>query len=176
MIAKWPAFLGGMMVALTVVWAGYGYFAASREDTAAPPGGVSALPAPLAAAEAPPVLSPGSVTIKILPPLLTLRGQDVPFRGRAEFPQDLGGKLAGEIIVVSFGASGENAHKSVIKIAWEDGSVESIPAGAANLTLSPQRRARKISVQGYCFHEQRVFKDVAKKGALSWEIRYAAAE
>ncbi len=128
------------------------------------------------ALQAPPAIPPGAVTIKNLQPLLTLRGDEVPFQGRTEMVQQLAGPTAAEVVVVTFNASGENAHKSSIRIEWADGGVETIPPGSKNLVLSPQRRAKKISVLGYSFHERRVFKDLARKGTLSWEIRYAPAE
>lgn len=158
MFKNWPAFLGGVMVALAVVWAGYVYLGGEpREATPQAP-------------------NPGAVTIRVLPSLYVLRAQDVPFQGRVEIPVDIGGKLAREIVVVAFQAGGENAHKSTVRVVWEDGSVETIPAGAKDIAFSPQRRAKKITIHGYSFHEQRVFKDMPKKGTLSWEIRYALDE
>ncbi|MDT8902872.1 hypothetical protein [Anaeroselena agilis] len=150
-------FTGVVLAALTIILAACG-----RPGGETPP--------------AAPAIPPGAVTIKALPPLLTLRGDEVPFRGKTEIVQRLAGPAATEVVVVAFSASGENAHKSAIKIEWEDGGVETFPPGSKNITLSPQRRAKKISVLGYSFHERRVFKDVAKTGTLSWEIRYAPSE
>lgn len=127
-------------------------------------------------AEKPFVVPPGAVTIKTLPPLLTLRGEGVPFQGKTELAQKIAGRAAAEIVVVAFGASGENANKSTLRIVWEDGAVDTIPAGTRDLVLDPRRRAKSITVLGYCFHEQRIFKDVAKKGTLNWEIRYSPVE
>lgn len=132
-------------------------------------------PAP-AAADKPFIVPPGTVTIKNLPPLLTLRGDAVPFQGKTEIVQKLAGRAAAEIVVVAFAAGGENAHKSAIRITWEDGAVETVPPGARNLVFAPQRRAKSIAILGYSFHERRVFKDVPAKGTLTWEIRYAPVE
>ncbi len=150
-------FTGAVLAALTITLAACGR-----------PGGE--------APQAAPVIPPGAVTIKSLPPLLNLRGEEVSFQGRTEIVQQLAGRSAAEIVIVDFRAGGENAHKSAIRIEWEDGGVETIPPGSKNLVLAPQRRAKKISVLGYSFHERRVFKDSARKGTLSWEIRYAPAE
>jgi hypothetical protein len=134
------------------------------------------LPTPASLSAKPFVVPPDAVSIKPLPPLLTLHGDEVPFEGRTEIVQRLAGNAATEIVVVAFHAAGENANRSEIRIVWEDGGVETIPPGAKNLVLAPQRRARQIIVRGYSFHERRVFKDAAKKGTLSWVIRYAPAE
>lgn len=150
-------FAGVVLAALTIILAACGR-----------PGGE--------APQAAPAIPPGAVTIKNLPPLLTLRGDEVPFEGRAEIVQQLAGPAVAEVVVVAFSASGENAHKSAIRIEWEDGGVETVPPGSKNLVLSPQRRAKKISVLGYSFHERRVFKDLARKGTLSWEIRYSPSQ
>ena len=175
MFKNWPAFLGGMTVALAIVWAVYAYVGGEPRQTA-PPALSSVLDLAGLSADPPPASSPGVVTIRVLPSLYVLRGQDVPFQGRVEIPLDIGGRLVREIVVVAVQAGGENAHKSSVRIVWEDGSVENIPAGAKDIVFPPQRRAKKITVHGYSFHEQRVFKDVPKKGTLFWEIRYAVAE
>jgi hypothetical protein len=120
-------------------------------------------------------IPPGTVVIQELPPLITLVGTEVPFEGKVELPQPLAGSLAAELTVVRFYASGENANKSVIKLVWEDGSIELIPAGTVNLKLAPDRRAKQISIVGYCMNERRVFKDQPRKGQLTWEIRYSPA-
>ena len=157
MINHRQLFTGAVLVALTIILAACGR-----------PGGE--------APQAAPAIPPGAVIIKSLPPILTLHGDEVPFQGRTEIVQQLAAPAAAEIVVVAFRASGENAHKSAIRIEWVDGGVETFPPGSKNIVLSPQRRAKKISVLGYSFHERRVFKDAARKGTLSWEIRYAPAE
>lgn len=124
----------------------------------------------------PTIVPPGTVTIQSLPPLLTLAGSGVPFEGKIEIPQPLAGQFARELVIVSFQATGENAHKSTVKIIWEDGSVDLIPAGISERKFAPERRAKQISIIGYCFHERRVFHDLPRKGILSWEIRYAPVE
>ncbi len=164
--------IAALLAALTVSLAACG-----RPGGGAPPVAADKSLAPAsAAADKPFIVPPGAVTIKTLPPLLTLRGDAVPFQGKTELVQKLAGRAAAEIVVVAFAAGGENAHKSAIRITWEDGAVETIPPGARNLIFAPQRRAKSIAVLGYSFHERRVFKDIPKKGTLTWEIRYAPVE
>lgn len=155
-----PLLIAIILAALAVIPAGCGQIAG---EAPAPP-------------DKPYVVPPGAVAIKVLPPLLTLRGDAVPFRGRTEITPKLAGSMATEIVLVSFSADGENAHKSAVRITWEDGAVQTIPAGAKNLVFPAQRRAKKIAILGYSFHELRVFKDVPQRGTLSWEIRYAPVE
>lgn len=112
------------------------------------------------------------VTITPLPTLRIIRGNQVPFEGKVELRQALAGRAAQDITIVNFQATGEHADKSVIKIVWENGEVERIVPGATNKSFSPDRRAVEIVVIGYSMHEQRIFRDINRKGTLTWELRY----
>ncbi|MCX7781180.1 MAG: hypothetical protein N2491_09765 [Negativicutes bacterium] len=114
---------------------------------------------------------PDTVKIQPLPPLLSLSG-NVNFEGKAEFPQKLSGTYARGLIIVNFKASGENAHKSAIRISWADGVVETVLPGAANHVFPAERVARQITVVGYSMRERKIFKDSPRAGTVEWEIRY----
>lgn len=138
----------------------FGYFWLTGNSAEPNKGGITAVPS-------------DAVTIKTLPPLYTLSGVNVPFEGRAEFPLKITGRLAKELYIIAFQATGENAQKSVLRITWEDGSQEWIPPGVKDIQLAPDRKAKQITVIGYSMHERRVFKDSPQKGTLSWEVRYS---
>ncbi len=112
------------------------------------------------------------VTITPLPTLRIIRGNQVAFEGKVELRQALAGRAARDITIVNFQATGEHADKSVIKIVWENGEVEKVTPGATNKSFSPDRRAVEIVVMGYSMHEQRIFRDINRKGTLTWELRY----
>lgn len=156
-MGQWKAFIGGVTVTLGLIAGAYLIWSE---------GGTQQNPAIM-------TVPPGTVIIKPLPPLLTLGGSVVPFEGKKEIPLPLAGQLARELVIVSFQAAGENSHRSAVKIVWEDGSVELVPAGISERKFAPERRARQISILGYSFHERRVLHDLPQKGTLSWEIRYA---
>lgn len=113
-----------------------------------------------------PPVSPDAVKIQ---PLLA---GAMKFEGKKEFPQRISGNYARNITIVNFKASGENAHKSYIKIIWMDGSVEVISPGTANLQLTPGKNAQQIIVSGYAMHERKIFKDSPRAGILEWEVTY----
>jgi hypothetical protein len=158
MIKSWKPFMGGVAVTLLILLGGYFYITKNHSEQ-------QQINVP-----------PGTVIIKVLPPLLTLGGFEVPFEGKKEIPQTLASPLAKEVVVVNFQATGENAQKSVIKIVWEDGSIETVPPGTVNKRLSPEKRAKQISIVGYAMHERQIFRDSARKGTISWDIRYVPVE
>lgn len=121
-------------------------------------------------------VSSGAVTITPLPSLRIIRGESVPFEGKAEFKQAIAGIFAQDISIINFQATGENSEKSFIKIVWENGEVEKLYPGTTNKKFSPNRRASEISVIGYSVHERRIFKNSNRKGTLTWEIRYEPME
>lgn len=158
MAISWKPFFGGVAVTLLVLLGGYFYISEYRPERQK----IN--------------VQPDTVIIKVLPPLLSLGGFEVPFEGKKEIPQPITGALAREVVVVNFQATGENAHRSAIKIIWEDGTIETVPPGTVNKQFSPEKRAKLISIKGYSMHEQRIFRDLARKGKLSWEIRYVPVE
>ena len=117
-----------------------------------------------------------SVTIRPLAPLRLVSGTNVPFEGRTELPQVIAGRYARGVDIIRFQATGENAHKSYVRVIWEDGTEERIPAGATDHRFAPDRRARQISIVGYSVHERRIFRDSGRKGSLTWEIRFEPVE
>lgn len=119
-----------------------------------------------------PSVPPGTVLIKPLEPLRILAGTDVPFRGKKEFPQVIAGKYACYLIVDNFQATGENANKSVIKITWEDGTTDVVPAGTVDRHFNPEKRAAQIVISGYSMHERKVFPDTSQPGTLTWRVLY----
>jgi hypothetical protein len=121
-------------------------------------------------------IPPGTVLIDALPTYRTLNGINVSFKGKESFEQPIAGRAAKDIIIVSFKAMGENAGKSTINILWEDGTVERIPAGTMNRRLPSERVAKQITIQGYCVHERKIFRDSSRTGTLNWEIHYQAVE
>ncbi|HMM22249.1 MAG TPA: hypothetical protein PKA10_16130 [Selenomonadales bacterium] len=157
--------IGGLLGCFLLILIGYVWMAGNSADS-----GKAAAPAEQAAVPS------DAVTIKTLPPLYTLSGVEVPFEGRAELPLKITGRLAKELHIVGFQATGENAQKSAIRITWEDGGQELIPPGVTNLKLAPDRTAKQISVIGYSMHERRVFKDSSRTGTLSWEIQYSPVD
>lgn len=122
------------------------------------------------------LVMPDTVVIEALPTFRTLNGINVPFRGKTSFQQVIVGRYAKNIIIPHFKATGENAHKSVIEITWEDGTIDLIPAGTIERHFPQERRAKKIVIHGYSVHERRVFHDSTKPGVLDWEILYIPAE
>lgn len=154
----------GAAVALVLSLAVYGWFGVGRGNA----------DVPFQSAQA--SLVAEAVQIKVLPPLLRAAGEAVPFEGTVELPLKIAGDYAQELYIVSFAAQGENAHKSALKIVWADGSQEVIPAGARDIRFTPERRAKEISLVGYCMHERRIFKDLPRKGTMSWELRYAPVQ
>lgn len=121
-------------------------------------------------------ISEDTVSITSLPSFRSLNGINVPFRGKKRFVQGIAGRYAQNITIAGFRASGENAYKSAIIITWEDGSIELVPAGTANVRFPPEKRAKEIIVQGYSVHERKVFRDSARDGVLNWEIIYEPVE
>lgn len=121
-------------------------------------------------------ISEDTVSITSLPSYRTLSGINVIFRGKERYAQNIAGRYAQNITITSFRASGENAYKSAVIIIWEDGSIEVVPAGTANLRLSPEKKAKEIIIQGYSVHERKVFRDSARDGVLDWEIIYEPVE
>jgi hypothetical protein len=119
---------------------------------------------------------PDAVTITPLPSLRIIRGESVPFEGKAEFKQAIAGNFAQDISIINFQATGENPEKSFIKIVWENGEVEKLYPGTTNKKFSANRRASEITVNGYSVHERRIFKNSNRKGTLTWEIRYEPVE
>lgn len=117
------------------------------------------------------VVPPDTVTITPLPPQQIMRGTEVPFEGRTELKQAIAGRFARKITIVNFQAAGENAEKSTITIAWENGEVDIVSPGTRNKQFSPERRAVSITVNGYSVHERKLFKDSNRKGTLTWELR-----
>jgi hypothetical protein len=96
----------------------------------------------------------------------------VPFSGKVTLPQAIAGRFAKNLTIVNFSAAGDRAEKSAIKIVWENGEVERITPGTQNKQFAPERRAVEITIEGYSVHERRIFKDSARPGTLTWEIRY----
>ncbi|MDD4601042.1 hypothetical protein SDC9_05904 [bioreactor metagenome] len=117
-----------------------------------------------------------AVIIKHLPPLLIMRGTNVPFEGKVELPQAIAGRFAQDIVITNFQATGDNAEKSIIKIVWENGEVENVYPATKDKHFSADKRALEISIVGYSMHERRIFKDSSRKGTLTWEIRYEPVE
>lgn len=117
-----------------------------------------------------------TVSITSLPSYRTLNGINVAFRGQKRYVQNIAGRYAQHITITSFRASGENAYKSAIIITWEDGSLEVVPAGTANMRFPSAKKAKEIVVQGYSVHERKVFRDSGRDGVLNWEIIYEPVE
>jgi hypothetical protein len=113
-----------------------------------------------------------TVIIKPLPSLRRISGYQVPFSGKVTLPQAIAGRFAKNLTIVNFAAVGDRAEKSAIKIVWENGEVERITPGTQNKQFAPERRAVEITIEGYSVHERRLFKDSARPGTLTWEIRY----
>jgi len=122
------------------------------------------------------VIAPDTVVIDRLPSYITLSGINVDFKGRGKFPQIISTRLAKNVLITSFRATGENAQKSSIKIIWEDGTSETVPAGISNRQFPPEKLAKEIIVFGYSVHERKVFHDTAEPGMLNWEILYEPVE
>lgn len=161
------AFLGGVLITLFVVVGGYSLL--ERDGKAGVDNnGANGLSNTTPAEK--------HVVIQSLPPLYILSGDKVAFEGKTEIPQPINGTYAEKITIINFAATGENAHKSAIKIIWEDGTVQLIPAGNSNMTLTPSKRAKAIIIVGYSMHERKIFKDSARSGNLTWDIRYEVAK
>lgn len=122
------------------------------------------------------VISPDTVLITPLPSYRTLNGVNVSFRGRKRYVQNMSGRYARNINIVSFCAAGENANKSAVIITWEDGSVETVSTGTTNFRFPAEKRAKEIAIQGYSMHERKVFQDSFRDGVLNWEILYEPVE
>lgn len=122
------------------------------------------------------VISPDTVVIDRLPSYKTVNGINVAFNGKEKYPQLVLGTLAKNIVITSFRAEGENAHKSSITITWEDGTIDKISAGVTNRSFPPEKRAKEILVSGYSAHERQLFHDTSKPGILNWEIIYEPIE
>lgn len=116
--------------------------------------------------------APNTVSITPLPSLRVLYGLEVPFEGKIELRQAIAGRAGRNLVVVNFQATGEHAEKSAIKVVWENGEVEMLSPGTQDKQFAPERRAVEIVVLGYSMRERRVFQDSARKGSLTWEIRY----
>lgn len=118
-----------------------------------------------------PPITQDAVRIKSLPPLHILR--DSPsFTGKKNFPQKIMGQYAQNIQIVSFNAQGENAHKSTLKILWEDGTTDIFYPGTTMSQLPSGKRAKAITISGYCVHERKILPDLSRTGKLDWEIYY----
>ena len=113
-----------------------------------------------------------AVTITPLPSLRIIRGTEVAFEGKVELRQTIAGRLARNLAIVDFQATGEHADKSYLKIVWENGEVEKIYPGTKDKQFAEDRRAAEISIVGYSMRERKLFKDSPRKGTLTWEIRY----
>lgn len=121
-------------------------------------------------------ISPDTVVIDRLPSYRTLSGINIAFKGKEKFPQTISTRLAKNLLITSFRATGENAHKSSIRITWDDGTFETVPAGISNRQFPAEKRAKEIVVFGYSVHERQVFHDSSKPGVLNWEIFYEPVE
>lgn len=163
MVNSWKSFAVGALTILVLV-AVYMFFTGTEKNSGVPG-------APEKSVTEAEDLS-NKVTITPLPSLRIVRGTEVPFKGKIELRQAIAGRMAKDITIVNFQATGEHADKSFIKIVWENGEVEKIAPGTNNTNYSPERRAVEIVVTGYSMHERRVFKDSSRDGTLTWEIRY----
>lgn len=112
----------------------------------------------------------------MITPLRAISGTEIPFEGKVELRQAIAGNFAKKIIVVNFQASGEHADRSILKIVWENGEVETIFPGTRDRVFPPEKRATQITISGYSVHERRVFQDSNRKGSLTWEIHYEPME
>ncbi|MGL5514077.1 MAG: hypothetical protein ACRDBM_12680 [Sporomusa sp.] len=161
MLTSWKSFALGALSMLIIIAGGYLVFL-ETDQRAVPPE-----TNPTETAD-----QSNTVTITPLPSLRVLYGIEVPFKGKVELKQTIAGRAARNITVVSFQATGEHAEKSVIKIVWENGEIEHISPGTQDKQFSPERRAVEIVVLGYSMRERAIFKDSARNGTLTWEIRY----
>lgn len=121
------------------------------------------------------VYPPDTVKIEALPSLEIAAGV-ATFEGKKELPLKISGNYAKNITIVSFKASGDNAHKSAIKVIWMDGSTETIAPGTSNLALTPGKFAKQIIIAGYSVYERKIFKDSSRRGTVEWDIRYEKAD
>lgn len=113
-----------------------------------------------------------SVTIMPLPHHLALSGVNVEFKGKQDIPLKLEGAYGRSLRIVSFQATGENAHKSRMKIVWKDGATEVIAPGVVDVRFAEDRLVKSIIISGYSMRERKIFKDSSRPGVLNWEIRY----
>jgi len=153
----WKSFLCGVAVAIAILGGVYALVAPAKESGKAP-NSVTQIN--------------NAVVIKPLPTLRMVSGHEVPFTGKVSLKQAIDGKFAKNVTIVNFAATGVNAEKSAIKILWENGEIDRIPPGTQNKQFAPERRAVEIAIEGYSVKERKIFRDSARPGTLTWEIRY----
>lgn len=158
----WKSFIAGAVVVFVLISGAYLFFVGSK-DTSSP-----STSEPIETA-----IPFDAVTIT---PLRVMKGTEVPFEGKAELRQTISGNFAKKIIIDNFQASGEHAEKSMLKIVWENGEVETIYPGTRDRAFPPEKRATQITIIGYSVHERRIFQDSNRKGSLTWEIHYEPME
>jgi hypothetical protein len=159
----WRSFIAGVVLVLVLMVGAYLFFGESKENTLSP-------------SPSEPVETAIPFDAVTITPLRVIRGTEVPFEGKVELRQVIAGKFAQKLIVVNFQASGEHADKSILRIVWENGEVETVYPGTRDRVFPPEKRATQITIIGYSVHERRVFKDSNRKGNLTWEIHYEPME
>jgi hypothetical protein len=159
----WKSFIAGVLVVLVVSVGAYLFFVGSK-NTSSP------------SLIAPPVETAIPFDAVTITPLRVISGNQVPFEGKVELRQAIAGNFAKKIIIVNFQASGEHADKSIVRIAWENGEVETVYPGTRDRVFPPEKRATQITIIGYSVHERRIFQDSNRKGNLTWEIHYEPME
>jgi hypothetical protein len=158
----WKSFIAGVIVVFVLMAGAYSFFVGSKDTSSPSPSQPIETAIPFDA-----------VTIT---PLRVMRGTEVPFEGKVELRQAIAGNFAKKIIVDNFQATGEHADRSMLKIVWENGEVETIYPGTKDRVFPPEKRATQITISGYSVHERRIFKDSSRKGNLTWEIHYEPME
>ncbi|VBB09194.1 Hypothetical protein LUCI_4480 [Lucifera butyrica] len=121
-------------------------------------------------------IPPDAVKITPLPTLRMIGGTDVAFKGKVTLRQAIAGRFAKNLVIVNFQAKGDHADKSMIRIVWENGEVETIAPGVTNRKFPLGKNAVEISVIGYSMQERPIFHDLPRPGSLTWEIRYEPVE
>jgi len=158
----WRSFIAGVGLVLVLMVGAYLFFIGPKNASS---------PSPSEPVET--AIPFDSVTIT---PLRVIRGTEVPFEGRVELRQAIAGNFAKKMIIVNFQAAGEHADRSMIRIVWENGEVETVYPGTRDRVFPPEKRATQITIIGYSVHERRIFQDSNRKGNLTWEIHYEPME